>query len=147
LEAEILEQSAKDSDMTAAAQTTLRDYAAAEWPRLNHKARLAKLARRLPWSDRRVRAIYNGEAGVSLRAGEQADLDALIGEARHEYRDLAQLAASLHALLYGPDADFYRPQVDAIREALVPQGRGSAQGGGRDGAGDFGATPKRGEAA
>jgi hypothetical protein len=122
---------------TAAASMDLREYAAREWPRLNHKGRLGKLFRALPhWSNRRVRAIYNGEQGVCLRADERAELDALTQEARHEYRDLAQLAASLEALLFGPEADFYRPQVDAIRAALVSTGGRSAQSGAAYGTGD-----------
>jgi hypothetical protein len=117
----------------------LRMFAAEEWPNLNHKGRLRELSKRLTnWTDRRVRAVYNSERGVSLRADEAADIEALIEEARHEYRDLAQLAASLQALLYGPEADFYRPQVDAIRAGLVPQGQGLAGSGAADGARDQG---------
>lgn len=139
----------------ASARDDLRAYAHERWPNLNLKGRLARLLReradkkRHPdhplrdWSDRRVRTVFNGEAAASLRAEEQADLDALIREAKHEYRDLAQLAASLHALLYGPAADFYRPQVDAIRAALIPAGYRPPGGGGADGAGDHSRTAER----
>jgi hypothetical protein len=112
-----METTAKDRDaMNAAAQTALREYAAGEWPLLNHKARLAKLCRKLPWSDRRVRAIYNGEQGVSLRADEQAELDALTKEARHEYRTIEALCAGLEALLTHTDEAGYRAQIDALRQ-------------------------------
>lgn len=140
----------------AAARDDLRTYTQKRWPLDNLKGQLNRLLRERAdpkkdhplrdWSTRRVRSVFNGEEHVSLRATERAELDALIEGARHEYRDLAQLAASLQALLYGPEADFYRPQVDAIREALVPQGRGIAQGSGGTGAGDHGAA-KTGEAA
>lgn len=123
--------------MSAAAQTMMRDYAAIEWPRLNHKGRMAKLAKALGFGHRRVRALYQNEEGVSVRADEMAVIEAL-AEARHEYRDLAQLAASLQALLFGPEADFYRPQVDAIRAALVPSSGGAAARGAADGAGNRG---------
>lgn len=121
--------------MSTAAHISMRSYAATEWPTLNHKGRLAKLCRELSWSNRRVRAVYNGETGVSLRADEQAELDALIQEARHDFRELDALAASLHALLYGPEADVYRPQVDAIRAALAPQGQDTRGSGGTAGPG------------
>jgi hypothetical protein len=143
--------SSKDARMSAVvadARDDLRAYTQRRWPALNLKGRLTKLLReradrkRHPehplqdWSDRRVRAVFNGELGVSLRAHEQAELDALIKEAQHEYRDLAQLASSLQALLFGPEADFYRPQVDAIRAALVPPSGEAAVGGADFGAGD-----------
>jgi len=125
--------------MIAAAQTDLRMFAATEWPNLNHKGRLRQLIMALPsWTERRIRSVYNAEQGVSLRAEEAEDIRALTEEAKREYRDLAELANSLHALLYGPEADFYRPQVDAIRAALVPQGAGVPAGGSNAGAGDQG---------
>jgi hypothetical protein len=121
------------------ASTALRTFAAAEWPNLNHKGRLRELVRLLPtWRPRRVRSVYNAEQGVSLRAEEASDIEALTEEARNEYRDLAQLANSLHALLYGPEADFYRPQVDAIRAALVPASSPVSAGGGDAGPRDQG---------
>lgn len=80
-----MEKSAsKDSAMIAAAQTDLRNIAALEWPRLNHKGRLRELSRRLPWSPRRVRAVYNAEPGVSLREREAADIKALTGAETEE---------------------------------------------------------------
>ena len=122
--------------MTFVAHSDLREFSALKWPLLNHKGRQRELAKRLPqWSERRVRAVYNAEPGVSLRADEQADIQQLTA-ARHEHRELEQLASSLHALLYGPEADYYRPQVDAIRAALVPQGFGASPQGGAAGAGD-----------
>ena len=111
-----MEKTAKDRDMSAAAQTALRDYSAAEWPRLNHKGRLAKLCRLLPWTDRRVRAIYNGEPGVCLRAEEQAALETLTQEAKHEYRTIEALCAGLEALLSHTDEAGYRTQIDALRQ-------------------------------
>lgn len=122
--------------MSATATMTMRDYAGREWPAESHKGRITRLARRLRWGHRRTRSLYNGEP-VSLRADEFAELQQLT-EARHEHRELAQLAASLQALLFGPEADFYRPQVDAIRAALVPQSGGPARASGEAGPGNRG---------
>lgn len=111
-----METSAKGRDMTAAASLALRGYAASEWPLLNHKGRLTKLCRMLPWTDRRVRSVYNGERGVSLRADEQAAIDNLIHEARHEYDDLQTRIARLEALLLHQDEAFHSPSVAAFRQ-------------------------------
>lgn len=134
---------------TVAARDDLRAYTGKKYPRLNLKGQLTRLLREIVhavqrgehhplagWSERRVRSVFNGEAHVSLRSTEREDLDALIEEAKHEHRDLAQLAASLQALLFGPEADFYRPQVDAIRAALVPPGQGTPRGSADHGPGD-----------
>jgi len=126
--------------MSATAQLLLRDYAGHQWPTLNHKGRIARLAGHLRMGHRRVRALYQNEFGVRVRADEMAAIEALrhIEEAKNEHRELAQLAASLQALLFGPEADFYRPQVDAIRAALVPQGGSFARGSAEPGSGDQG---------
>jgi hypothetical protein len=135
-EAEKLETLAEQDnvEMSATATMTMRDYAGREWPAESHKARITRLARRLHWGHRRTRSLYNGEP-VALRADEFAALKQLTA-ARHEHLELDQLASSLHALLFGPEADNYRPQVDAIRAALVPQGFGPARAGGEAGPGD-----------
>jgi hypothetical protein len=122
-------------EMSASATMTMRDYAGREWPADSHKARITRLARRLHWGHRRTRSLYNGEP-VALRANELAELQQLTEAARHEHRELAQLASSLQALLFGPEADNYRPQVDAIRAALVPKGFGPARAGAETGPGD-----------
>ena len=120
--------------MSATATMTMRDYAGREWPAESHKGRITRLARKLHWGHRRTRSLYNGEP-VALRANEFAELQQLT-EARHEHRELEQLASGLYALLYGPNADHYRPQIDAIRAALVPQGSGPARARGEAGTGD-----------
>lgn len=109
--------------MTAAAQTDLRDYAAFEWPRLNHKGRLRELCRRLPWSDRRVRAIYNAEAGVSLRADEAAAIEALRQRreeeaTRDDIQALQARIARLEATLLAQDEDFHLAQVAGFRHSV-----------------------------
>jgi len=110
-----------------AAHNSLRDYAAREWPRLNHKGRLAKLCRALPWTDRRVRAVYNAEQGVSLRADEQEAVQRLTSteEAnRNDFADLQARIARLEAALLAQDPEFHSVQVAALREA-ADDGRGN----------------------
>lgn len=108
-----------------AAQTDLRLYAAERWPTLNHKGRLRELARELAnWTARRVRAVYNAEQGVSLRAGERADIEALVEEEnRDAFEDLQARIARLEAALFAQDEEFHREQVAAFR-AAADGGRG-----------------------
>ena len=130
-EAEILETrtATKDRDMTAIAQNDLRNFAAVEWPLMNHKGRIARLAKLLPnLGHRRVRAIYNGEDGVSLRADEQAEITTLTTEAKHEYRTITALCQGLEALLTHTDADGYSAQIDALRAISRSVGRTGNQG-------------------
>ncbi len=103
--------------MSAAAQIDLRLFAAEEWPLINHKGRLRNLAKLLPnWSERRVRAVYNAESGVSLRAEEQADINALIEEEnRNEFQALENRLARLEAALFHTDEAFHHEQVAAFR--------------------------------
>lgn len=121
-----MEQSAdpRATDMTtltADASSALRTYSATRWPLLNNKGRIARLARELPaMGHRRVRAIYNAEEGVSLRADEQATIDHLTAGARHEYRTIEALCRGLEALLSHTDEDAYRAQIDALR--AIPRG-------------------------
>lgn len=109
----------KARDMTAItlnASNNLRTFAATRWPLLNNKGRIARLAKELPMlGHRRVRAIYNAEEGVSLRADEQAHIDHLTAEAKHEYRTITALCQGLEALLTHTDEDGYRAQIDALR--------------------------------
>lgn len=98
----------------------LREYAGLTWPTMNHKGRMAQLARRLGLGHRRIRAIYQNEPGVALRADEAAAIAALRQEQRaaeHDYADLESRLARLEAFLTQRDEDFHRLQVDALRAA------------------------------
>lgn len=109
-----------------AAQQSLRSYAADQWPLMNHKGRLAKLCRLLPWTNRRVRAVYNAEQGVSLRADEQEAVQRLTSteEAnRDDFQALQARIARLEAALFQTDAEFHQPQMAALRE-VTDDGRG-----------------------
>lgn len=110
--------------MSASAQTLMREYAAFEWPTLNHKGRMAKLAKALGFGHRRVRALYQNEDGISVRADEMAAIEALREEAnRNEFQDLQARIARLEAALFAQDEEFHSDQVAAFR-AAADQRRG-----------------------
>lgn len=121
----MLEFRSKDerNDMSATAQTLMRDYAAFRWPTMNHKGRISRLAGVLGFGHRRTRSLYQNEPGVSLRADEMAAIAALreqkIEEAnRHDFQDLQARIARLEAALFAQDEEFHREQVDALRQAV-----------------------------
>jgi hypothetical protein len=95
-------------------------HAADEWPMLNHKGRLRELGKLLTnWTARRVRAVYNSEQGVSLRAEEQADITALTDkENQDDFMALQARVSRLEAALAAVDEAFFDPQVAAYRQAL-----------------------------
>lgn len=121
-------------EMSAVAATDmLRTYAAEAWPRINHKGRLRELSKLLPWGPRRVRAIYNGESGVSLKADESEAIHALTGEAKRaveqsqaNYRTLEARIAQLEALYERIDPEHVGEQVAAFRAQARGQGQGIA---------------------
>lgn len=120
----MLEFRSKDerNEMSAAAQTMLRDYAGLRWPTLNHKGRIARLAGVLKMGHRRIRSLYQNEPGVSLRADEMAAIAALrerkIEEAnRDAFQDLQARIARLEAALFAQDEEFHQQQMAAIRGA------------------------------
>lgn len=115
-----MEKSASKDRAVTAARTDLRMYAADEWPMLNHKGRLRELGKLLTnWTARRVRAVYNSEQGVSLRAEEQADITALTDkENQDDFMALQARVSRLEAALAAVDEAFFDPQVAAYRQAL-----------------------------
>jgi hypothetical protein len=120
----MLEFRSKDerNEMSATAQTMMRDYAGTRWPSLNHKGRMARLAGVLGFGHRRVRSIYQNEPGLSLRADEMAAIAALreqkIEEAnRNAFQDLQARIARLEAALFAQDEEFHHEQVAAFRAA------------------------------
>src|SRR3954467_15357869 len=116
--AEILENlTVKDqAEMSATAQASMREYAAMTWPTMNHKGRMAQLAKALGFGHRRTRAIYQNETGVSLRADEMAAIEALREEAnRNDFQDLQARIARLEAALFAVDEEFHQPHMAAFR--------------------------------
>ncbi|HEV2518020.1 MAG TPA: hypothetical protein VGV07_22405 [Devosia sp.] len=128
----------------------LKTFARRKWPLENDKSRKRLLAGLLKFTLRRVRSLYEGERTAVPRGDEIVTIEQLIGkrigaaaekeltDAKAEYRSLADLAAGLQALVTGPNADFYRPQVDAFRAALLGEGVVDYRGGRRSSAGNQG---------
>lgn len=110
------------SEVSASAQTMLRDYAGHRWPTLNHKGRMSRLAGALGFGHRRVRAIYQADPSVRLRADEMQRIEALrqreIEEAnRSDFQALQARIARLEAALFQQDEEFHQPTVAGLREA------------------------------
>ncbi len=136
---------------THAISTELKLYARTRWPLENDKSRKRLLAQALKFTQRRVRSLFEGETTAVPRATEIIAIEELIGRkisateedlahAKAEYRDMAQIAAGLWALAHGPNADFFGPQMDALRQAILGEGPVDHRGGGQAGAGDQGRT-------
>jgi hypothetical protein len=111
------------TEMSAVAQDIMREYAGVRWPSLNHKGRMARLAGHLGLTHRRVRAIYQNDPSVRLRADEMAAIEGLrqrrIEEAnRDDFQALQARVARLEAALAHADAEFHQPQMAALRNAV-----------------------------
>ena len=82
--------------------------------RLRHARRI--LARR-GWSDNRVKDAWYADPRISPNADEIRDLEEITGlrYGREELKEIDRYIAKATALLEGPDEDFHRPFVDAMR--------------------------------
>jgi hypothetical protein len=82
--------------------------------RLRHAARIMS---RRGWSANRVRDCWYADERISPNADEIRDVEEITGleYGRAELRTTDDLIARADALLAGPEADFYRPFVDAFR--------------------------------
>lgn len=134
---------------TVAISTELKLFARTRWPLENDKSRKRLLARALKFTLRRVRSLYEAEDTAVPRDHEVVAIEKLIGrpisrneqelaDAKAEYRDMAEIVSRLWALANGPNADFYGPQVDALRASLLGEGSLDRRGGRGTGAGDQG---------
>jgi len=112
------EKASEKSEMSSVefCQRALRDHVAP--PSVGSvKARLGIAARRLKWSSNRVKDAWYADPRISMSADEVRDIEQLTGlrYARDELREIDKYIARADALLVGPDADLYRPFVDAFR--------------------------------
>ncbi len=96
-----------------AMRTRIAPYGAAQY--VETRIRLA--AMRLRWSYSRARDVWYADERVSLKPKELRRIEEIAGVeyGRKELRDINALINQADALLDGPEADFYRPFVDAIR--------------------------------
>lgn len=69
------------------------------------------------WTVNRVTDCFNGDRRISINADELRDVEDITGlrYAATELREIDDIIAAADALLDGPEADFYRPFVDAVR--------------------------------
>ena len=83
------------------------------------KARLRLAARRLGWTHNRVRDAWYADHRISISADELRQIEEKTGlrYGREELRTIDELINRADALMDGPDADFYRPFLAAMRAA------------------------------
>ena len=81
------------------------------------KARLRLASRRLGWTYNRVRDAWYADPRISISADEIRKIEEQTGlrYGREELRTITEIINRADALLDGPEADFFRPFVDAIR--------------------------------
>ena len=81
------------------------------------KERIRHAARRLGWTYSRTKDAWYADPRISVRADEVRDIEEMTGlhYGRKELREIDAYIARADALLDGPEADFYRPFVDAFR--------------------------------
>ena len=94
------------------------------------KARIRHAARRLGWTASRTKDAWYADPRISIGADEPRGIEEASGlhYGREELKDLDTLISRADALLEGPHADFYRPFVDAFRQALRVVARTGTEG-------------------
>lgn len=112
------EKSSEISEMSSVefTQFALRNYVAP--PQIGPvKARLRHATRKLGWTPNRVKDAWYADPRISIDADELRKIEETTGlrYGREELRSLDELINRADALLDGPEADFFRPFVDAFR--------------------------------
>lgn len=92
------------------------------------KLTMRRTARRLAgWSANRVKDLWYADPRVKVSGDELLQLRAVArsneDKARDEYRELNQRIARLEARLLATDADFYGPDIAALRGSIGVAGR------------------------
>lgn len=84
---------------------------------VNVSDRIRIAARRLGWGYSRTRCAWYADPRISINADELRAIEETTGVryARQEVATINELISRADALLDGPEADFYRPFVDAVR--------------------------------
>ena len=119
------------SDMSAVefTQYALRNHVAP--PGIGSvKARLRHASRRLGWTYNRVRDAWYADPRISISADELRKIEEKTGlrYGREELRTINDLISRADALLDGPEADFFRPFVDAMRAVARLADRSRTEG-------------------
>jgi len=116
---EMRESKSEKRDMSSVefAQYALRERIAPPGAGVNVSDRIRIAARRLGWGYSRTRDAWYADPRISISADELRAIENTTGlrYARQEYAELNEIICRADALLDGPDSDFYRPFVDAVR--------------------------------
>jgi hypothetical protein len=92
--------------------------------------RLRAAARLLRWKFSRAKDVWYADDRVSLKPQELRKIEEITGVkyGRKEVDKLDQLISRADALLESPNEDFYRPFIDAFRQALRAVARTGTEG-------------------
>jgi len=94
------------------------------------KARQRHASRRLGWTPNRVKDVWYADPRIAIGADEIRKIEEATGlrYGQQELRTIEELIIRADALLDGPEADFFRPFVDAIRAMARIVDRSGAKG-------------------
>lgn len=108
--------------VNAAIAHDLKAYSRQRWPTGNDKFRKSRLATLLNVSARRIKSLWEGDPSAVIREHEAEAVRRLVGRIdeanRHDYENLSARIARLEATLAAVDAEFFSPQMAALREAF-----------------------------
>lgn len=112
------EKAVEKSEMSSVefAQYALRSHVAP--PSMGSvKARLRHATRKLGWTPNRVKDAWYADPRISISADEIRKIEETTGlrYGREELRTVEDLISRADALLDGPDEDFHRPFLAALR--------------------------------
>jgi hypothetical protein len=81
------------------------------------KARLRHAARKLGWTPNRTKDAWYADPRISISADEIRKIEELTGlrYGREELRSINDIISRADAFMDGPEADFYRPFLAAMR--------------------------------
>lgn len=98
-------------------QDALQRHVAPPGVGVNVSDRIRIAARRLGWGYSRTRCAWYADPRISINADELREIEETTGlyYGRQEVASLNEIISRADALLDGPEADFYRPFVDAVR--------------------------------
>lgn len=113
------EKSEMQSELVWASQT-LKSVVAPPGAASSKLERIRLAARMLRWKFSRAKDVWYADERVSLKPREIRKIEEITGVTygRKEIDELDQFISRADALLEGQDEDFYRPFVDAFRQAL-----------------------------
>lgn len=113
------EKASEKSNMSSVefVQDCLRHHVAPPGSGVSVGDRIRMAARRLGWGYSRTRDAWYGDPRISINADELRKIEETTGlrYGREEIRSIDELITKADALLAGPNEDFYRPFLAALR--------------------------------